>query len=228
MWLLVTCACWTVISLVTYHFSLYLSCLHLHSSLVQIKSHAQKVLKREDEGDNIFRRLEENSERTEQLVNEAHARMGGEPPSLAASPPSRRYAGGGGGSGTKRSQAVVSSSSPPSPSAPKIMVEVSIQTDPYDPTADDGTFGLSSISHNHHHNTMNVSVESAQGIPIIAQVPMTLPVEENMGLSDVADPLPPATVDDMAGGTTGAGKSQGKGGQDEAAAVATALTTLNK
>jgi hypothetical protein len=209
-----------------------------HSSLVQIKSHAQKVLKREDEGDNIFRRLEENSDRTEQLVNEAHARMGGEPPSLAASPPSRRYAG----SGTKRSQAVVSSS-PPSPSMgpgggtgahpPKIMVEVSIQTDPYDPTADDGTFGLSSIGqHQHHHNnTMNVSVESAQGIPIIAQVPMTLPAEENLGLSDVADPLPPATVDDMAGGGANSAAKpppKGKGGHDEAAAVATALTTLNK
>jgi hypothetical protein len=205
-----------------------------YSSLVQIKSHAQKVLKREDEGDNIFRRLEENADRTEQLVNEAHARMGGEPPSLAASPPSRRYAG----SGTKRSQAVVSSS-PPSPSMagqahpPKIMVEVSIQTDPYDPAADDGTFGLSSIGqhHHHHNNTMNVSVESAQGIPIIAQVPMTLPVEENLGLSDVADPLPPATVDDMAGGGANSAAKpppKGKGGHDEAAAVATALTTLNK
>lgn len=186
--------------------------------------------------------MEENSERTEQLVMEAHARMGGEPPSLAASPPSRRYAGASGGGG-KRSQAVVSSS-PPSPSMnssgipaaqPKIMVEVSIQTDPYDPTADDGTFGLSSISgvgsHQHHHDTMNVSVESAQGIPIIAQVPMTLPAEESMGLSDVADPLPPATVDDMAGGSTSASsavKHPGKGGHDDAAAVATALTTLSK
>jgi hypothetical protein len=216
---------------------------HSHSSLVQIKSHAQKVLKRQDEGDNIFRRLEENSDRTEQLVMEAHARMGGEPPSLAASTPSRRYAGAGGsgsGSGGKRSQAVVSSS-PPSPSMassaaqPKIMVEVSIQTDPYDPAADDGTFGLSSIGGHHHHhnlNTMNVSVESAQGIPIIAQVPMTLPAEENMGLSDVADPLPPATVDDMAGGTGASSAVKPppgkKGGHDEAAAVATALTTLNK
>jgi hypothetical protein len=52
--------------------------------LVQIKSHAQKVLKRQEEGENIFRRLDENKARLDQLVFRVHQRLGGEPP---ASPP---------------------------------------------------------------------------------------------------------------------------------------------
>jgi hypothetical protein len=39
------------------------------SSLVQIKSHAQKVLKRVDQGENVFRRLEESMSRAELLVH---------------------------------------------------------------------------------------------------------------------------------------------------------------
>ena len=40
-------------------------------SLVQIKSHAQKVLKRLDAGENIFRRLEENYREIDNLVVQA-------------------------------------------------------------------------------------------------------------------------------------------------------------
>jgi len=39
-----------------------------YRSLVQIKSHAQKVLKRQGEGENIFRRLDENADRLEELL----------------------------------------------------------------------------------------------------------------------------------------------------------------
>lgn len=42
-----------------------------HRSLVQIKSHAQKVLKRQDAGENIFRRLEENCREIDTLVDRA-------------------------------------------------------------------------------------------------------------------------------------------------------------
>lgn len=48
-------------------------------SLVQIKSHAQKVLKRQDSGEDIFHRLEDNKARADLLVSRAHARLGGEP-----------------------------------------------------------------------------------------------------------------------------------------------------
>jgi hypothetical protein len=43
---------------------------------VQIKSHAQKVLKRLDVGENVFRRLEDNSQRLESLVVNIHKQMG--------------------------------------------------------------------------------------------------------------------------------------------------------
>jgi hypothetical protein len=43
---------------------------------VQIKSHAQKVLKRLDVGENVFRRLEDNSQRLESLVANMHEQMG--------------------------------------------------------------------------------------------------------------------------------------------------------
>jgi hypothetical protein len=47
-----------------------------NSSLVQIKSHAQKVLKRLDVGENVFRRLEDNSQRLESLVVNIHEQLG--------------------------------------------------------------------------------------------------------------------------------------------------------
>ena len=43
---------------------------------MQIKSHAQKVLKRLDVGENVFRRLEDNSQRLESLVVSIHEQMG--------------------------------------------------------------------------------------------------------------------------------------------------------
>eukprot|EP00527_Entomoneis_sp_CCMP2396_P001581 CAMPEP_0198145372 /NCGR_PEP_ID=MMETSP1443-20131203/23040_1 /TAXON_ID=186043 /ORGANISM="Entomoneis sp., Strain CCMP2396" /LENGTH=187 /DNA_ID=CAMNT_0043809001 /DNA_START=71 /DNA_END=634 /DNA_ORIENTATION=+ len=49
-------------------------------SLVQIKSHAQKVLKRLDAGENVFRRLHENVKRTDALVSSIHIRYGIDPP----------------------------------------------------------------------------------------------------------------------------------------------------
>lgn len=55
----------------------------VHSSLIQIKSHAQKVLKRQEAGDNIFRRLEEHCARLHALLCDAHARLGLEPPTVA-------------------------------------------------------------------------------------------------------------------------------------------------
>ncbi|GKY93964.1 hypothetical protein MPSEU_000363300 [Mayamaea pseudoterrestris] len=57
-------------------------------SLIQIKSHAQKVLKREAAGENVMRRLDENKPRVELLVGRAHARLGGPPP--VRSPPKRK------------------------------------------------------------------------------------------------------------------------------------------
>lgn len=54
--------------------------LYLHSrSLVQIKSHAQKILKR-SEGTNIYQKLEEHASRVHTLVTEAHQRLGLDPP----------------------------------------------------------------------------------------------------------------------------------------------------
>lgn len=42
-----------------------------HRSLVQIKSHAQKVLKRLEAGENVFRRLEENLNLIDTLILQA-------------------------------------------------------------------------------------------------------------------------------------------------------------
>ena len=44
-------------------------------SLVQIKSHAQKVIKRFDNGDDVFLRLEENMVRTEGAVAQLHEQL---------------------------------------------------------------------------------------------------------------------------------------------------------
>lgn len=52
---------------------------------MQIKSHAQKVLKRLDVGENVFRRLEDNSQRLESLVVNIHEQMGLESPPLNSS-----------------------------------------------------------------------------------------------------------------------------------------------
>jgi hypothetical protein len=60
------------------------------SSLVQIKSHAQKVLKRLDEGENIFRRLEENQMRLDKLVADLHHQLGIDPSSLEQSAVSQK------------------------------------------------------------------------------------------------------------------------------------------
>lgn len=53
-----------------------------HRSLVQIKSHAQKVLKRIDAGENVFRRLHDNTTRMEALVAHIHNKLGLETPAL--------------------------------------------------------------------------------------------------------------------------------------------------
>lgn len=42
--------------------------LTLHRSLVQIKSHAQKVLKRYNQGENVFYRLDDNASRLQKLL----------------------------------------------------------------------------------------------------------------------------------------------------------------
>jgi hypothetical protein len=51
-----------------------MSCFLPHRSLVQIKSHAQKVLKRQQAGENIFRRLEDNYHEIDNLVVQAARR----------------------------------------------------------------------------------------------------------------------------------------------------------
>jgi len=48
-----------------------MSCFLPYRSLVQIKSHAQKVLKHQQAGENIFRRLEENYQEIDNLVVQA-------------------------------------------------------------------------------------------------------------------------------------------------------------
>jgi hypothetical protein len=53
----------------------YVLCFYFRS-LVQIKSHAQKVLKRIEIGENVFRRLEENFLRVNVLVSEIHQAFG--------------------------------------------------------------------------------------------------------------------------------------------------------
>jgi Myb-like DNA-binding domain len=50
--------------------------IYIFRSLVQIKSHAQKVLKRIEMGENVFRRLEENCTRLNVLVSEIHQAFG--------------------------------------------------------------------------------------------------------------------------------------------------------
>ena len=55
-------------------------------SLVQIKSHAQKVLKRINSGENVFRRLEENVSRLHVLVTQIHSQMNLEPPTVLLQP----------------------------------------------------------------------------------------------------------------------------------------------
>ena len=55
-------------------------------SLVQIKSHAQKVLKRLSSGENVFLRIEENISRLFTLVNQIHETLGLDPPSSLLQP----------------------------------------------------------------------------------------------------------------------------------------------
>jgi hypothetical protein len=54
--------------------------------LVQIKSHAQKVLKRISSGENVFRRLEENVSRLHVLVTQIHSQLNLEPPTVLLQP----------------------------------------------------------------------------------------------------------------------------------------------
>jgi hypothetical protein len=54
--------------------------------LVQIKSHAQKVLKRLSSGENVFLRIEENISRLFTLVTQMHESLGLEPPSSLLQP----------------------------------------------------------------------------------------------------------------------------------------------
>jgi hypothetical protein len=53
---------------------------------VQIKSHAQKVLKRIHSGENVFLRLEENISRLYTLVNQIHETLGLDPPTAVLQP----------------------------------------------------------------------------------------------------------------------------------------------
>ena len=53
----------------------YIELVYIDRSLVQIKSHAQKVLKRLDAGENVFRRLDDNRDRVKLLVAEANSRI---------------------------------------------------------------------------------------------------------------------------------------------------------
>ena len=50
-----------------------------HRSLVQIKSHAQKVLQRHAAGDAVFRRLEEHASQLHALLRQTHERLGWDP-----------------------------------------------------------------------------------------------------------------------------------------------------
>lgn len=58
-------------------------------SLVQIKSHAQKVLKRLESGEDVFGRLEENVSRLHTLVGQIHQANGLAPPIVILQPPSQ-------------------------------------------------------------------------------------------------------------------------------------------
>jgi hypothetical protein len=69
--------------LLTHSFTFFFTyLLSFNRSLVQIKSHAQKVLKRLDVGENVFRRLEDNSQRLETLVVHIHEKLGLDSPPL--------------------------------------------------------------------------------------------------------------------------------------------------
>lgn len=68
-----------------------LTCFDACRSLVQIKSHAQKVLQRQDDGENIFRRLDENQARTEMLIGMFHARGGEAAALFHPAPAGKRY-----------------------------------------------------------------------------------------------------------------------------------------
>jgi hypothetical protein len=57
--------------------------------LVQIKSHAQKVLKRLESGEDVFGRLEENVSRLHTLVGQIHQANGLAPPIVILQPPSQ-------------------------------------------------------------------------------------------------------------------------------------------
>lgn len=71
--------------------------MHGHSrSLVQIKSHAQKVLKRLEAGENVFRRLEENYSVVDSLIVQAAKQRdtlssSAEPKTLSAVAKRKRY-----------------------------------------------------------------------------------------------------------------------------------------
>ena len=54
--------------------------------MVQIKSHAQKVLKRINSGENVFRRLEENVSRLHVLVTQIHSQLNLDPPTVLLQP----------------------------------------------------------------------------------------------------------------------------------------------
>ena len=53
---------------------------------MQIKSHAQKVLKRINSGENVFRRLEENVSRLHVLVTQIHSQLNLDPPTVLLQP----------------------------------------------------------------------------------------------------------------------------------------------
>ena len=165
-----------------------------NSSLVQIKSHAQKVLKRQEEGgENIFRRLDDNRERMDQLVSEVHERLGGEPPNLAASPVPRRNYNNSSTITKKQQQAQAQAQGGPQTPlsssssfaihqpTPPTMVEASIQTDPYEPM------------------TINVSVETPAGVvPVVAHIPSALPPDTAVTLvAPPTDPNPSSSSTDL-------------------------------
>ena len=54
--------------------------------MVQIKSHAQKVLKHINNGENVFRRLEENVSRLHVLVTQVHSQLNLDPPTVLLQP----------------------------------------------------------------------------------------------------------------------------------------------
>jgi hypothetical protein len=76
-------------------------------SLVQIKSHAQKVLKRINSGENVFRRLEENVSRLHVLVTQIHSQLNLEPPTVLLQPTTFLSYSGLGDLGTGNASSVV-------------------------------------------------------------------------------------------------------------------------